>query len=146
MSAKLILTVALCAAAAPLSAQQPPIKRDVPAKLAAKAKISEDSAKTLAARKVPTGRIASLELEEEGGTLIWSMDMQVSGKTGIDEVNVNAYTGRTVMQHEGPAAEKAEAAADAKATRAAAHKKHEAEHEENEKGEKGEHEDSTSHR
>jgi len=44
-----------------------------------------------------------------------SYDITVPGKTGIDEVNVNAVDGTVVAKaHESPKAEKAEAAAEAK--------------------------------
>ncbi|MEO8621224.1 MAG: hypothetical protein ABI625_09170 [bacterium] len=45
--------------------------------------------------------------------------MKVAGKSGIDEVNIDALSGKLVShEHESPAAEKAEARADAKAAKA----------------------------
>jgi len=87
------------------SAQQPAApayKRDVPDSLAAKAKISEDSARAIALRRVPGGTIQELELEREGGRLLYSWDIKVAGKPGITEVHVSAITGRILsVEHEG---------------------------------------------
>jgi uncharacterized membrane protein YkoI len=64
---------------------------------------------------VPGGTIQSAELEREHGKLIYSFDMKVAGKSGIEEVNVNAVTGKLVAhEHESPTAEKKEAAAEKK--------------------------------
>jgi peptidase YpeB-like protein len=87
--------------------------------LAAQAKITLDSARTIALQKVPHGSVASEELEREKGHLIYSFDVKVPGKSGIQEVNVNALTGSVLgVHHEGPAMERKEAHADS----AAAHK------------------------
>lgn len=94
-------------------AQQP--KTDIPASLAKEAKISLDSARSIATHRVANATIASQELEREHGRLIYSFDMQVAGKPGVEEVNVNALNGKIVgVSHEGPAAEKKEAAAEKK--------------------------------
>ena len=79
----------------------PAYKRDVPDSLAAKVKVSEDSARAIALRRVPGGTIQALELEREGGTLLYSWDIKVAGKPGITEVHVNALTGRILsVEHE----------------------------------------------
>jgi uncharacterized membrane protein YkoI len=87
-----------------LAAQQPArpaYKREVPDSLAAKAKISEDSARAIALRRVPGGSIEALELEREGGRLLYSWDIKVAGKPGITEVHVSATTGRVLsVTHE----------------------------------------------
>jgi len=61
-----------------LAAQQSPAaaayKRDVPARLLAQTKISEDSARTVALARVPGATVTALELEREGGRLIWSFE------------------------------------------------------------------------
>lgn len=78
--------------------------------LAAQAKISLDSARTIALHRVAHSAIASEELEREHGRLIYSFDVKVSGKTGIQEVNVNALTGAVVgVHHESAATEAREA-------------------------------------
>jgi uncharacterized membrane protein YkoI len=90
------------------------------AQLQKEAKISEATARETALKEVPNGTVKSSELERENGKLIYSYDITVPGKTGIDEVNVNAMDGTVVAkQHETPKAEKAEAAKEAKEKKAA---------------------------
>lgn len=80
------------------------------ATLRAHAKLSEDSARKIALTKVTHGTIQSSELEREHGRLIYSFDIKVAGKSGIDEVNIDAITGAVVARaHETPAKEKREA-------------------------------------
>ncbi len=87
-----------------LVAQQPAApayKRDVPAALLSQAKISEDSARTLALKRVPGSAVKELELEREHGVLIWSFDLTVAGTPGVEEVEVDALTGKIVgVEHE----------------------------------------------
>ena len=95
-------------------------KADTQASLQKEAKISEATARATALKEVPNGVVKSSELEREGGKLIYSYDITVPGKTGIDEVNVNAIDGTVVAkQHETPKAEKAEAVKEAKEKKAA---------------------------
>ena len=65
----------------------------------AQATFSLDSARALALRTVSGGEIQSSELEQERGKLIYSFDLKVPGKRGIEEVNIDARTG-TVVGHE----------------------------------------------
>lgn len=71
---------ALCAAvtfvAGTLAAQEPKYRRDLPDSLKREAKVSEAGAIAVAKKLVPRGEIASLELELEGGRLIYSMDVK----------------------------------------------------------------------
>jgi uncharacterized membrane protein YkoI len=91
-------------------------KREIPAKLAKQAKISEDSAAATARSKVPKGKIQSVELEQEEGKLQYSFDIKIPGKSGIEEVNVDALDGTVIaVEHESPETEKKEAAAEKKA-------------------------------
>ena len=79
----------------------PAYKREVPDSLMAKVKVTEDSARAIALRRVPGGTVQALELEREGGRLIYSWDIKVAGKPGITEVHVSALTGRIVgVEHE----------------------------------------------
>jgi uncharacterized membrane protein YkoI len=56
--------------------------------------------------RMPGAKVQALELENEHGHLIWSWEMKLEGKTGIEEVNVNALDGSIVgVEHENPAAE-----------------------------------------
>ena len=90
-------------------------KRDIPSSLAKLAKIDERAAATVAQRRVPKATIEAVELERENGKLMFSYDMKTVGKSGIDEVNVDAMTGKIIgFSHESPATERKEAAAEAK--------------------------------
>ncbi|HEX3552879.1 MAG TPA: PepSY domain-containing protein [Thermoanaerobaculia bacterium] len=90
---------------------KPAVRSDVPADLAKEAKITLDTARTTALAKVPNGEVRSEELEREHGKLIYSFDIAVPGKPGIQEVNVNAITGKVLgVHHETAKDEKKEAA------------------------------------
>lgn len=79
------------------------------AKAAMHPKITTDAATTTALALVPGGRVKSHELEREHGHLIYSFDIEVPGKPGIEEVNVDAMTGKVLAhQHETPKAERKE--------------------------------------
>jgi len=114
MKLTLIMAVGTGLIATPLLAQGTP-KTDMPPSLVRQAKISLDSARTIAMKRLPKAAIQSQELEQENGRLIYSFDMKTTGKSGIDEVNVDALTGKLVgkVQHESAADEKKEAAEDA---------------------------------
>jgi len=110
---------ALIVASTVASAQgtAPAYKRELPARLSKQARISEDSAAAVARAKVPNGKIQSVELEQEKGRLIYSYDVKIAGKSGIEEVNVNAMDGTVVgVEHESPSDEKKEAAGEYRVT------------------------------
>ena len=86
---------------------KPAVHKDIPAKLAKEAKISLDAATATALAKVPGGELRSVELEKEHGKLIYSFDVAVPGKPGIEEVNVSATTGKVVSQEHESAKEEA---------------------------------------
>ena len=111
---RLYISALVLAAAVPqvARAQQPAASSPpkVDPVLAAEAKISLDSARTIALHKVKNGHVAAEELEREHGRLIYSFDVKVPGKSGIQEVNVNAITGAVVgVHHESAATEAREA-------------------------------------
>ncbi len=109
------IAISALALAAGTAAAQAAYKKDLPDALQKKAKVTEEVAAKAAMKRVPKGEIQSVELEEEKGKLIYSYDLKVPGKSGIDEVAVNAMTGKVVAHsHETPAAEKKEAAMEAK--------------------------------
>jgi uncharacterized membrane protein YkoI len=84
-------------------------------KLVAEAKIKETEARATALAQVKNGTVRSEELERERGHLIYSYDIEVARKSGIDEVNVDAMTGKVIAKtHESPTAERKEADAEAK--------------------------------
>jgi uncharacterized membrane protein YkoI len=85
-------------------------KAESQAALQKEAKISEETARATALAQVPNGTVKSSELEREHGKLIYSYDISVPGKTGVEEVNVNAIDGSVVArEHETAKAEKKEA-------------------------------------
>jgi uncharacterized membrane protein YkoI len=101
-----------------------PARHETAAQLKAEAKIPESAAKATALSKVPGGRVKASELERENGKLIYSFDIATKGKSGIDEVHIDAITGAQVgnVVHETPKMEKAEAKAEAKEMKAMKHK------------------------
>lgn len=112
-----IVTLGVALAAALLGPSvaraQATYKRELPDSLASKAKISEDSAAKIALKRVAKGSIESVELEREKGKLIYSYDIKQAGKSGVEEVNVDAMTGKVVARmHESAKMEKKEAAAE----------------------------------
>lgn len=97
-------------------------KKESASQLKAQAKITEAAARTTALAEVPGGKVKEGELEKEKGKLVYSYDIAVAGKPGIEEVQVDAVTGKIVSHvHETPADEAKEAAKD-KAAAAKAHK------------------------
>lgn len=106
-----IATLAASAAASSLSAQGVVVKEDKPG-LLKKAVIKPEVATATALAKVPGGKIQSAEIEEEDGKLIYSFDIKVAGKSGIEEVAVDAKTGTATVEHETPEDEAKEAKAD----------------------------------
>ena len=94
-------------------------KTESQAALQAEAKVSMETARATALKEVPNGTVKSGELEREKGKLIYSFDISVPGKSGIDEVNVNAIDGSIVGKaHESAATEKKEAVQEAKEKKA----------------------------
>jgi uncharacterized membrane protein YkoI len=64
----------------------------------ARAALAPDSAIKIALARVPGGTISAAELEEEDGRLIYSFEIKVAGRSGEDEVHVDARTGEVVKQ------------------------------------------------
>jgi len=90
-------------------------KEESQAALQKEAKVSEATARATALAQVPNGAFKSSELERENGKLIYSFDITVPGKTGIEEINVNAMDGSVVNhEHENAKSEKKEVAQEAK--------------------------------
>jgi uncharacterized membrane protein YkoI len=106
-------------AAQPAAPQTMQVKESKPG-LLRRATITPDAATRTAMQQVPNGEIREAEIEQEKGKLVYSYDIKAPGKTGIDEVLVDARTGAVVSHtHESPAAEAAEARSDARAARKA---------------------------
>jgi uncharacterized membrane protein YkoI len=119
-----LISIGFVVLAATGAGAQASYKRDIPDSLARQAKVTETVAAATAQRRVPAGKIEGVELERENGKLMFSYDIKTSGKSGIDEVNVDAITGKIIgVGHESAAAEKKEAEAEAKANKKVAPKK-----------------------
>ena len=124
MKLRYLAVAAALAVAGSSSRAQATYKRQIPDSLVKAAKITEAAAAEAAQKRVPKATIASVELERENGRLIYSYDMTTKGKPGVDEVNVDAVTGKIIsVAHESPVTEKKEAAAEAKAAKKGAPKK-----------------------
>jgi hypothetical protein len=94
-------------------------RKDMPDSLAKRAKVTEAVAAATAHGRLPKGKIQGVELEVENGKLMYSYDVKTDGKSGIDEVNVDALTGKIIgFAHESPATEKKETAEDANTAKA----------------------------
>jgi uncharacterized membrane protein YkoI len=77
--------------------------------LLAQAKVTDATARAAALAKVPGGAIVEAEIEEEKGKLIYSYDIKIGGKDGLEEVTVDARTGAVLsVEHESAAAEAGE--------------------------------------
>ncbi len=106
--------IAIAVGAPALMAQGVKVAENKPG-LLKKAKITVDSAIAVAKARLPKATMNAAEIEEENGKLIYSFDFKTAGKSGIDEVNVDAMTGKLVgkVEHESPSDEKKEAAQEA---------------------------------
>jgi len=63
-------------------------------------------ARTTALALVPGGRLVSAELETEKGKRVYSFDIRKPGKSGVEEVQIDAMTGKLVSHvHESGADE-----------------------------------------
>lgn len=111
--AAVVAALTLTAAVATAQGTNPSYTRDVPASLAKRAKISEPAAAKIAQAKIPKGKIEAVELESENGKLQYSYDIKLAGKSGMEEVNINAMDGTLVgVEHESAAKVKKEHAAE----------------------------------
>lgn len=94
-----------------------PPKGATDAQLTALAKVSQAQAHASALagiRSVAKKTVQSAELEAEHGCLIWSFDVKLAGKPGVQEVQVDAGTGKVLsVRHESSQQESAEAAKEA---------------------------------
>ena len=123
MKSILLTAAAVLALVAPSARAQASYKRDLPDSLLAKTKITESAAAATATKRFPKAAIQSVELEREDGHLKYSYDMATPGKSGIDEVDVDALTGKIIaVAHETPAQMKKEAAEEAAEAKAKAAK------------------------
>jgi hypothetical protein len=113
MALVLVAGIAL-AAKAPCTIH--PTKGATKEELAAMAKVTQADARKAALASFKDSSKATVketELEAEHGCLVYSSDVEVAGKTGIEEVQVDAGNGKVLSsKHESPEAEAAEKAKD----------------------------------
>jgi hypothetical protein len=110
-----LLLVSFSASAKGLPCSIHPAKNTPASALPGLAKVSQADAEkaALASIKARSARVTDGELEVEHGCLIYSFDIRISGKTGIDEIAVDAGTGKILShKHESPKQEAAEQASD----------------------------------
>lgn len=85
-------------------------RKETQAELQSEAKVTEADARATALKEVSNGTVKSEKLEREKGKLIYSYDISVPGKSGVEEVNVDAIDGSVVSKvHESQKTEKKEA-------------------------------------
>ena len=76
---------------------------------ASKPKVSLTSARKTALARVPGAQVESEELEHEHGKLVYSFDLKVPNHAGIEEIQVDANSGKVVShKHETAEAERKE--------------------------------------
>ena len=93
-----------------------PAKGASDAQLAGLAKVPQADAEKQALTQVKgPATVADAELEAEHGCLIWSFDLRLTGKSGIQEVQIDAGNGKVLsVKHESAKQEAAEAAQEAR--------------------------------
>jgi len=116
MRRPLLVSLALLAAGATAGvAQQTLVVKEESPGLQAKAKVTPAQALPIAMSKVPNGVLQSAEIEQEHGKLVYSFDIKAPGKSGTEEVVVDATTGKVLkIEHESPEEEAKEHAAEKK--------------------------------
>jgi uncharacterized membrane protein YkoI len=111
-----VLTAPAGAADTTCSIQIHPTSRATNEELAALAKVSMADARKAALASLkgaPKATVEDAELEVENGCLVFSFDIAIKGKPGVQEIHVDAGTGKVISsKYESPAAEKAEKAKD----------------------------------
>jgi uncharacterized membrane protein YkoI len=103
MLRKITTLLCLCTAVTVGAQTATKAKHESQAALRKEAKVTQVQARATALKEVPNGRVSSSELERENGKLIYSFDIKVPGKSGIEEVNVDAVSGAVAAhEHETP--------------------------------------------
>lgn len=96
----LTLVAAVCVAGTLAAQEAPGATRNVPDSLVSKAKITEDSARAVALKRVP-GTVQGVALERERKRLMWDFKIQRTGRKGTTEVEVSAMTGKVLAVEAG---------------------------------------------
>jgi uncharacterized membrane protein YkoI len=104
----LLAGVCILAATLPASAAERcsihPAKGMSGTQLAALAQVSQAEAEKTAVAKIGGKEhvsVAAAELESEHGCLIWTFDLRIAGKSGVQEVHIDAGNGNVLsVKHE----------------------------------------------
>lgn len=111
------LTASPLAAAPRMNCSIKPAKGTAKAELPRLAKVTQADAQkaALAAKGVPAGAsVAEAELEVEHGCLVWSFDLKLPDKPGVQEVMIDAGDGKVLSSaYESPKKEASEKAKEA---------------------------------
>ena len=105
LAATIMTGGAFASASAYASVKDKPVKQEVQneqqesAKLAKQAKITEAESKVIALKQVP-GTVTDVELEDEDGTAVYGVEVQVKDESKQD-VKVDAQTGKIVKVDNG---------------------------------------------
>ncbi len=122
LAAGAMIAASAVSLAAQTTATPATMKEDKPGQLAL-AKVAPAEARKIALARVPKGAIEEEGIEKEDGKLVYSFDIKVPGKSGIEEVLVDAMSGKVVSQeHESPKQQADERRKDAAEKKAAAAK------------------------
>jgi uncharacterized membrane protein YkoI len=121
---RLAIALLLVTAASALAEKAPcsihPKKGATKEELAGAAKVTQADAQKAALatfKDQSKATVKEAELEAEHGCLVYSFDIEVAGKSGIQEVQVDAGNGKVLSsKHESPKAEAAEKAKDKPST------------------------------
>ena len=110
MKCVLTLLAAVCVVAATLPASAAercsihPAKGMSGSQLAALAQVSRQEAEKTAVANIGGNEAVSIvgaELESEHGCLIWTFDLRIAGKSGVQEVHIDAGNGNVLsVRHE----------------------------------------------
>lgn len=112
-----ILAIAVACSVTSLAALSPAYaaKSQESAVASGQSKISESTAREIAAKRYPNSAFESAELEKEDNRLIWSLDLRPNGSNQVQEVHIDAMTGEIIAtEYETPQMQRDEAAEDEK--------------------------------
>jgi len=116
ISLRVVAMTALCTTlSATVGHAQSVVVKEEKAGMLKLAKVTPEAATATVLAKVPGGTIRTGEIEKEDGKLIYTFIVKVAGKSGVEEVNVDALTGKIVaVEHEADPEEAKAAAPKAK--------------------------------
>ncbi len=121
-AATLFVSLPLLAYAAPMECTAKVSGKLTDAQMKKMAQVGLAAAQAVAIESVGKAhldKIVSKELEVEDGCLLYSFDIRLKSVQGVEEVQIDAISGKVISRkHETPEAEAAEAAADAKPAKA----------------------------